>query len=425
MMVDSFPPADDSAVSAALRPRAARRLDAGTRLRDAAQQLEWEEKQRALRTLLMQPILPAAGHTADAYRLVWRHAAYLRDWLTRMAGWTLVLQGDLARLRKTPEALDDCTRGAVEPSSQQALTRRRYGLLCVVLAVLESEERQTTLGQIAERTQLLAGADRRLQAMGFDFDLKDQDSRRDLVCVIRFLASLQALSRDDGDDQQFIHRTGDALYRIHRPVLASLLCVRRPPSILPPMPWEDRLPAVHQTDLPDSDEAQNRELRHRVVRRLLDQPVLYFDELTEHEMAYLANQRSYLLGEIIDATGLVPEIRKEGIALLDPIGDCSDMVLPEAGTRGHATLLVAQWLAERQRSGLALAATWTEVDGYMEHLAREHAGHWRRGVDQPAVRQALGRDVIFQLEALGLVEASSAGVRPRAAIARYALGTDA
>lgn len=408
--------------------RAVRGLTAGGRLRQAASESEIIERQAALCALLRRPILPAVGETADDYRLVWRHADALRLWLTRMTGWTLALHGELARLRKTPQVCEDVTRSARDANGQP-LTRRRYALLCLLLAVLEGEDRQTTLSQVAERIALLAGSTERLRDLGFQFDLISQDCRRDLVCTIQLLVSVGVMSRDDGDDQEFVRGTGDALYRIHRPMLASMQCVSRGPSTLPPMEWSERLAALHECDMPDSDEAQNRHLRHRLVTRLIEQSVVYFDQLTERELVYLTNQRNYLLREIESATGLVPEIRREGIALLDEVGDLSDISLPEAGTSGHATLLLAEWLATKLRSATSESAAGALASGIdlavveerMAELAMKHREHWKRGVEQPSVRQAILREALDRLEALGLIEIRRGRVVPRPAIARYAL----
>jgi uncharacterized protein (TIGR02678 family) len=187
------------------------------------------------------------------------------------------------------------------------------------------------------------------------------------------------------------------------------------------MEWNQRLAALHEAELPDSDEVRNRELRHQLVRRLLDGPVLYFEQLTEQEMAYLTSQRRFLLDEIECATGLVAEIRQEGIALLDPYGDCADVGLPEVGTRGHATLLLAEWLATRLRNAMADGVSWDDVDQHLIELVITHREHWRKGVEQPAVRQSLAKEVIHRLEALGLVEFCLGRIFPRPAIARYAL----
>ncbi len=415
------PPEPTSVDSLTGRSVSSRTLTAGARLRRAAAISVESERRAALVTLLKQPILPASGATADAYRLVWRHQEYLQDWLKRFPGWTLVLQSDVARLRKEPAGFEDCTRGAADPCNHQPLTRQRYALLCIVLAVLESEERQTTLGLLAERTSRLAAGDPRLLAHGFRFELTQQESRRDLVCAIHVLVDLGVMVRNDGDEQLFIHGTGDALYRIQRPILSSLLCVSRAPSTLPDMVWPDRLAALHEREFPDTDEARNRQLRHQLVRRLLDQPVIYYAQLSEQELAYLSSQRSHLLKEIEEATGLIAEVRGEGIALLDFAQEFDDIVLPEAGTLGHATLLLSEWLALQLRSGSAEGIELALIGKQMALLAAEHETHWKKGVTQPAHCEKLTREVLWRLEALGLIELRRGLVFPRPAIARYAL----
>lgn len=410
-----------SADSRAARSVTSRTLTAGTRLRQAAAISIDTERRAALVALLKRPILPAAGITVDDYRLVWRHRDYLQDWLKRFTGWTLVLQSEVARLRKEPAGFEDCTRGAADPTNNQPLTRQRYALLCIVLAVLESEERQTTLGLLAERTSRLAGSDPRLVAQGFRFELTQLDCRRDLVCAIHVLVDLGVLVRNDGDEQLFIHGTGDALYRIQRPIMTSLLCVSRAPSTLPDMVWPERLAALHEREFPDTDDARNRQLRHQLVRRLLDQPVLYYDELNEQQLVYLNSQRSHLLKEIEEATGLIAEVRAEGIALLDFAQEFDDVVLPEAGTLGHATLLLAEWLSSKLRSGCVDGIEPQEIGEQMSTLAAAHEAHWKKGVTQPANCEKLTREVLWRLEALGLIEVRRGRVFPRPAVARYAL----
>ncbi|MFC6357077.1 DUF2398 family protein [Luethyella okanaganae] len=99
---------------------------------------------------------------------------------------------------------------------------------------------------------------------------------------------------------------------------------------------------------PPTDDLRNLRLRQSLTRRLLDDPVLYFAELSDEENAYLRGQRSAICRRITDLTGLVAEIREEGLAMVDFDDDLSDVRMPEKGTEGHVTLLVAEHLA---RSG--------------------------------------------------------------------------
>ncbi|WP_043757588.1 DUF2398 family protein, partial [Imhoffiella purpurea] len=64
-------------------------------LGDRLSQLREDERRRALRALLMQPLL-YADH--PAYRLVKRHIDWLREWLHSETRWDLRLEADFARL---------------------------------------------------------------------------------------------------------------------------------------------------------------------------------------------------------------------------------------------------------------------------------------------------------------------------------------
>ena len=80
--------------------------------------------------------------------------------------------------------------------------------------------------------------------------------------------------------------------------------------------------------------------------------MLYYADLNGGE-GLPAGQRGLLLRRLADSS-FVPEVRAEGIALLDPSGETvTDLGMPEEGTDGHATLLVAEYLAAARGSGQA------------------------------------------------------------------------
>ena len=121
--------------------------------------------------------------------------------------------------------------------------------------------------------------------------------------------------------------------------------------------------------LPDTEDGRNRAIRHSLARRLLDDPVLYYSDLTEEERGYLDRQRGPLLKRLTDATGLVAEVRAEGIALIDSTGEATDLGMPEEGTDGHATLLLAEFLSERMRSGIPGPVSAGALSGLPRHMA--------------------------------------------------------
>lgn len=378
------------------------------------------ERRRAVRTLLVRPLLCAGGDDGEDFALVRCHADYLRTFFSKHLGWTLEVDSGLARLRKVPADLSDGTRPARDVHTNIPFSRRRYVLFCLALCALERAERQTTLGRLAEEIVREAQAEA-LLAAGIAFDLKGQDQRRDLVQVVRLLLSLRVLVRVQGDEQQYVSETGDVLYDVERPALVALLNVRRPPSLIPETDWNDRLAALIAEPRPDTPEGRNQALRTQLMRRLIDDPVVYYSDLSEDERGYLTSQRPFLCKTLEDATGLVPEVRAEGLLLCDDRGDLTDLGLPEEGTRGHLTLLLAEYLAARLRAQGELPIPLADAIRHVEQLIAQHKSHWSREVAQPGVAPALCTETLERLQALRLLRYADGAVTPRPAIARYSL----
>ncbi|UGQ11163.1 TIGR02678 family protein [Yinghuangia sp. ASG 101] len=390
----------------------------GSRLQDALDVQRATEIRRAARALLRRPLLRTGS---DEFRLVRQHASELRKWFERNAGWSLLVDAETARLRRIPGRDEDPTHPARDLRTELPFSRRRYVLACLCLAVLERAEHQIALGRLAEHV-VAAAADPELVAAGVEFTLADREQRTDLVAVVRLLIDWGVLSRVAGDEEAFLKASGDALYDVARRVLAGMLVSRRGPSTVRATEFEARLAELNSEVLPDSDELRNRALRHRLTRRLLDDPVLYFDELDDAEAAYLASQRGAVTRRITELTGLVPEVRAEGLAMVDPDDDLTDLRMPEQGTDGHLALLLAEFLAERGGP-----ATVPDLERQAASWALEHAGFWRRTATQPGAEAALVAQAVERLEALGLVERGTGAeglpmVRPRPALDRYRIG---
>lgn len=379
-----------------------------------------EERRRAVRILLVRPLLCAGGDDAGDFSLVRKHVDFLRTFFSKHLGWTLEVDSGLARLRKVPADLWDGTRPARDVHTGIPFSRRRYVLLCLALCALERAERQTTLGRLAEQIVQEAQAEA-LSAAGMTFDLKSQDQRRDLVTTVRFLLSMRVLVRVQGDEQQFLSERGDVLYDVERPALVALVNLRRPPSLIRETDWSSRLAALSAEPRPDTPEGRNQFLRVQLMRRLIDDPVLYYSELTEDERTYLTSQRPFLTRTLEENTGLIPEARAEGLLFCDDRGDCTDFGIPEEGTRGHLALLLAEFLASRLRTQGDLPIPHVDVVRHVEQLIAQHKSHWSREATQPGAGPALAVETLERLEALRLVRRADGSVIPRPAIARYAL----
>ncbi len=373
---------------------------------------EQAQRRAALRSLLAKPLL-VADTDSETLVLVRRHLAELREWLSRETGWRLVADSETARLFKITPVLSDASHPA-RGHNKEPFGRRRYVTLCLALSALARADAQTTLGSLADDV-LTAAAEPELAATGFTLTLDSRADRSDLVAVVRLLLGWGVLSRVAGDEEAYLSAGTDVLYDVRRPVLSVLLSGTRGPSTVTAAPFEHRLAELTAEPVAETDELRNQALRRRLTRRLLEDPVVYYDELDEDERAYLLSQRHAITRRIEEATGLVPEVRAEGIAMVDPEDELTDVRMPEQRTDGHVTLLVAEHLARREQ------ATLDELHAFVRGAAAENATYWRKGVTEPGAETELLATALEKLSALGLAQVDGSVVRRRSAIARFAL----
>jgi len=393
------------------------------------------QRRRAFRALLRNPLLPATGETADEYILIRRHAKWLKQWLARFPDWTLHIDGDVARLRKIPADLLDETRPAIDRISGTTFTKRRYVLLCLALAALEQADRQTTLDQVAQAITKFAAADRDIQAAGLFFDPWNYDQRRDLVHAVRFLVNMGVLRRLDGEERQFQDgmNSSDVLYDINSHVLAATLQGSLSPSMIENTDrqsirsktsrggaFAERAAKLSHQPIPATEEERCQWIRSRLVRALLDDPVLYFQDLNDEERKYLEKHRGYLLREIGIATGLIAEVRREGIAMVDEVGDLSDQLALNQGMDDHLSLLLVQWLAECSRSGAGVFIPLSKVEERVRELIHVHGSEFYNDGCETGAEIRLTEDALLRLQALRLIQLTAGGVVPLAASGRFA-----
>ncbi|HYZ63972.1 MAG TPA: TIGR02678 family protein [Acetobacteraceae bacterium] len=386
-------------------------------IRERQQQVEHDEFRAAVRALLMTPLM-SPGH--EDFAAVRRHAEPLRDWCARETGWVLHVEREGARLYKRPADLTDATRGL------RGYGRGRYVLLCLACAVLERADPQITLRVLGERVLQLA-AEPALAELDFTFTLGSQNERRDLVTVCRTLLDLGVLQRVAGDEESFVQASGDhadALYDVHRRMLAGMLAAVRGPSTWAPEEapanLESRLLALVGEHVADSEEGRRTALRHTLARQMLDDPVIYTESLDPQVRAYFINQRGAMAARLCEATGLVPEQRAEGLALADETGSLTDVAMPAEGTDAHVTLLVADYLAHRLGNDAVIAER--DIADFLRAARGDFGHYWRRSAREPGTEHELAAIAIERLEKLRLLERNSDGIRPRPALARFALG---
>lgn len=401
-------------------------VDLGPNISGALEAREAEGRARVLRALLVRPVLRAQAD-GELFRLARRHADSLRGWFDRETGWRLVVESQTVRLLTShvpqgPTAIAVAERHPARGRrGDPPFTRRRYVLLCLALAVLERSDPQISLGRLAEDVVLAA---RQPGLDGVVFTLSGREERSDLVAAIRLLLGHGVLVRVAGDEESYVSAGGDALYDVDRRVLATMLSTAHGPGLvgaaLGPAPAIGQIEeALHDPPPAYTDEESIRRLRHAVSRRLLCDPVVYYDELPDEERSYLVGQRVQLTRRLAEATGLVPELRAEGVALVDPDDQLTDVRMPEQGTDGHATLLLAEQLATSGATDVAA------LRQRVRRLAKDHAAFWRKTSQEPGAENAIVTDALDRLAGLGLVrvvgDGTGAVVHPLPALGRFAV----
>ncbi len=390
-----------------------------------AEALVRDERRKAVRLLLRRPAVTEERPDADVFALIRRHQAELREWFRDQLGYRLVVDHEQARLfkRQPPDALPR----PVRTRYGRAFDRRRYSLLCLVLAALERSEVQTILSVLAEEVKLLAAATDGVAPL----DLERSAERRCFVDAVRYLVTLGILRETDGDDTAFVRggagSAGDVLYDVDSRRLARMLASPVPPSLA------TGPSALAEESYPPTEDGKNLRVRHRLMRRLVEEPALYFDDLADDERAYLSWQRAYLIRQVEQWTGLSVEVRREGLAAIDADGRLSDVTFPATSNVAHAALLFADELAHGLRAADGSGLRDNDDDAQAGHSRAVPRGELLEFADRlfasrrwaKTYREATsGAELLLDhaldyLASLGLVEQLPEGVRPLPAIARY------
>lgn len=321
------------------------------------------ERRIAARHLLSRP-LTCQEHDPDVFRLIRRHETQLDRWFTQRLGYRLHVDGDTARLFKSGYLPDDRTLRA---NQYRGFNRREHVILALVLATTVAGPDVTSLRDLVEGIRS-AAVEAEVELVG------DATDRRTIVAVLKWMIE-QGLAEElhETVERYAADAEADAVLRI-RPDRITLL----------------PLPAL--AGARDAAEVIERSSRRSNTRqwlrgRLVEDPVVYQDDVTEEEWAELRRR----LGEeerIIDEMfGLILEARAEGVAAVDPDGDLTEERFPLGGTLGHATLLLIERIAAE--GGRADDNT---VDRLTAGLVDEHHRHWAKDMIEAPHRLA-GRAV--------------------------------
>ncbi len=381
---------------------------------------EREEIARAVRALLATPFL-TAEHDDAVFDIIRRRHQHLVEWFERHCGWRLHVdvRQRYARLLKVSSHPDPTRPARRQRSTKAPFDRRRYALLCVVCAELLTTP-TTTIGLLASRVTEATAADAEIPT----FDAARREERAAYVDALKFLEQLRMLRADDGITENFVDSVeAKVLFQVDTSRLLQLLAAPVPPSRVADgdvhaIVAEQRYGDAADPEADVADAQRNLWLRHSVTRRLLDDPVVYDDELTDSQRAYLASPTGRrLVREVAEEAGFVLEDRAEGRLLVDPDAIATDERFPEERSNAkHAALLLLDQLMAAAGAPIPVADLTAHVT---EWLDRDPS--WARAYQSDGGAARLVTEALGMLCAFGLASRTAEGVCSRPAAARYTL----
>jgi uncharacterized protein (TIGR02678 family) len=325
----------------------------------------------------------ASGGFVDGPAAVYarRHRRELAVLFRDELGWQVIAEDHGAVRALCQPGAGHVARG-LSSRSGRPFDPQRYALLFLVLASLEAAGARTTLTVLFDAVRTRAA-----DIEGLDFDHNLAAHRRAFVHAVQAVTALGVLELADGTEEAFAQSgDGDALYRVVRTQLTRVLATSKPPSLA-----ANPAAAVAENLYTHTDDGRRRHRRHRIVRALVTEPVLYRNDLTEEELDYFSNQEKRIRRLLADRFGLALESRAEGWVAVDAEGTMTDDRFPAISLAKAAALAIVDASRLRRRTD-TVTVTWTADDlhAFVSGLGDRFGSSWNiDGTDSEAVARVV------------------------------------
>uniref|UniRef100_UPI0021E197C5 DUF2398 family protein n=1 Tax=Streptomyces sp. LS1784 TaxID=2851533 RepID=UPI0021E197C5 len=362
----------------------------------SGEELPAAERRIAARLLLAHPLVTASGPHADGFPLIRRHRDWLAERFDTLLGYRLVVGPWHARLCKAGLG-PGAARRLEHPVTGEPFTPGGYAQLALALALLVDAPEEL-------------GYRRLLDAMGAAAPELTAEPD-DLAMALAALAGWQVLGELPADpaDDSFVLTVDRELARA---VPAG-----------PPALADDAADLIRR--------AAEAEPATAVRRLLAETPAVLAVDLPEERRAWLQEHRLSGPAALAEFLGLEAELRAEGVALLDPAAELTDLALPGTGTLAQAALLLVERLVEEVRPlpGETVAGDVPIPDALIDGVLGDIADEYGLPARYLADRTALRRDALDLLHRLALIAPTHHPTRPpawrlRPPAARYAPAPD-
>jgi len=383
---------------------------AGTRASTATAARADRERIDANRALLAHPMLTAAAHP-DELALVRLHQAAVANTFKTLLGYDVVIEAAFAKLIKGPLSADTSPRPArrADGTAFTPTTYTHLALLCAALLSPHTGE-QILISALIDQV--------RADAATIGIDLGDTlPERRALVTALNLLIDWGVVTETDGSAAGWGERHEEVLLTVQRAVLPHLLA-RRLADI------------DHPDQLLAPDPAIADQPRRSLRRKLVENPLVRREDLTDAERDVLSRERTELTRALEDNFGLTLEVRLEGALAYDTDTGLTDITFPGKGTVAWAALLLLAQLCdtlEPEAGDLAMddtgrllpgaKATWEQVDAALAALADTYGKAW--GTTWTSALDKLREHAVALLADVGLALRCNDGLLVHPAAGRY------
>ncbi|WP_327074085.1 TIGR02678 family protein [Kitasatospora purpeofusca] len=373
-------------------------------------QADSHEIREVIRALVRQPMLRRTRQHRRLVDLASRHEQAVQTWFEVHLGWRVLVDRDRVRLLKVPE---DPGRFPDDVTPRP----RQCALYCLVLAVLQDCGSQTVITELADRVSTLSVAHTSVRR----FDATSSRERRDLVVALRRLVedgvltpTQDAIRTNDGE-QGYVAGHGNAIYDIDHRAAAFMVACPVPPSLAAGP--ADLLRVPDDPVGPTHGGPTDGEVRQALMRRIIDHPVVYVDDLPDRQRVYLARHQEELVASVCLGLDTRVEVREEGLAMVDTT--LTDLAFPTASAASFMALMLTDLLAEEvQKTGNPQVSQSLLLD-----FAALVADTVRSTVPTIANRPTDGTGVLRLaeplLQQLGLIRSDETGGTVLPAAARY------
>lgn len=348
-----------------------------------------EERRTCAQALLNRPWI-SKQQDPELFQLVKAHYDWLRDWFQEYAGFPLLLTRTFVKLEKVPGKAYNWM--GFDTFSHP----RDYGLFVYTLWYLEGkgEHEQFLLSELAETLR------ETLLTQQVELDWRIYHHRLSMARALKKLRDLQVLIVLEGEENAWAQSSEQNVLYECSPLARYV--VRRFTNDITAL--ERRPEALGQAQYPETEAGRREQLRHRVYRRLLQEPVVLDREWTEEERGYVLTQRRSIMDHLRQI-GLEAVRYREGLYVTYPEASGDLTLFPTPQGISDVCLLLAREVQRRLvepgdpltvREGGRVPLSWAALEQLLYDLKERFAPFWSKQLREQTSSQ-LARQVAEHL----------------------------